>query len=190
MRNVQKRDLIQASSWVLIPAVVGPILGPPVGDGTDDAAGRYSQAGILHGDLLVGPDRFPFEGSGVREHTWGDGDAWASCAHRSGLCFGETLAFEVVDTDGDRSGWLWRLGEELELVTHALVETHRGADGIPAAARWVINHELEVEAEVRVVASVPLDAPAGLAPRRCRALCLGQTSDGDGGTGWADWPAE
>jgi len=31
MRNVQKRDLIQASSWVLIPAVVGPILGPPVG---------------------------------------------------------------------------------------------------------------------------------------------------------------
>ncbi|HKQ45825.1 MAG TPA: MFS transporter [Rhizomicrobium sp.] len=31
MRNVQKRDLIQASSWVLVPAVVGPILGPPVG---------------------------------------------------------------------------------------------------------------------------------------------------------------
>src|SRR6185437_7994856 len=31
MRNVEKRDLIQATSWVLIPAVVGPILGPPVG---------------------------------------------------------------------------------------------------------------------------------------------------------------
>jgi EmrB/QacA subfamily drug resistance transporter len=31
MRHVQKRDLIQATSWVLIPAVVGPILGPPVG---------------------------------------------------------------------------------------------------------------------------------------------------------------
>ncbi|HKX63907.1 MAG TPA: MFS transporter [Rhizomicrobium sp.] len=31
MRNVQKRDLIQASSWVLVPAVVGPILGPAVG---------------------------------------------------------------------------------------------------------------------------------------------------------------
>ena len=31
MRSVQKRDLIQASSWVLIPAVVGPIMGPPVG---------------------------------------------------------------------------------------------------------------------------------------------------------------
>ncbi len=31
MRSVGKRDLIQAMSWVLIPAVVGPILGPPLG---------------------------------------------------------------------------------------------------------------------------------------------------------------
>jgi EmrB/QacA subfamily drug resistance transporter len=31
MRNVEKRDLISATSWVLIPAVVGPILGPPLG---------------------------------------------------------------------------------------------------------------------------------------------------------------
>jgi EmrB/QacA subfamily drug resistance transporter len=31
MRNVEKRDLIQAMSWLVIPAVVGPIMGPPVG---------------------------------------------------------------------------------------------------------------------------------------------------------------
>src|SRR5665213_2004634 len=31
MRSVEKRDLIAATSWVLIPAVVGPILGPPLG---------------------------------------------------------------------------------------------------------------------------------------------------------------
>src|SRR6201991_2642702 len=31
MRSVEKLDLIQATSWVLIPAVVGPILGPPLG---------------------------------------------------------------------------------------------------------------------------------------------------------------
>src|SRR6195952_2224373 len=31
MRSVEKRDLIQATSWVLIPAVIGPILGPPLG---------------------------------------------------------------------------------------------------------------------------------------------------------------
>src|ERR1700759_4330513 len=31
MRSVEKRDLIQATSWVLVPAVVGPILGPPIG---------------------------------------------------------------------------------------------------------------------------------------------------------------
>src|ERR1700761_1985435 len=31
MRSVEKRDLISATSWVLIPAVIGPILGPPIG---------------------------------------------------------------------------------------------------------------------------------------------------------------
>ena len=31
MRSVEKRDLIQATSWVLVPAVVGPIMGPPLG---------------------------------------------------------------------------------------------------------------------------------------------------------------
>ena len=31
MRSVEKRDLIQATSWVLIPAVAGPIMGPPLG---------------------------------------------------------------------------------------------------------------------------------------------------------------
>lgn len=31
MRSVEKRDLIQATSWVLIPAIIGPILGPPLG---------------------------------------------------------------------------------------------------------------------------------------------------------------
>jgi len=30
-RSVEKRDLIAATSWVLIPAIVGPILGPPLG---------------------------------------------------------------------------------------------------------------------------------------------------------------
>lgn len=31
MRSVEKRDLIQATTWVLVPAVVGPIMGPPLG---------------------------------------------------------------------------------------------------------------------------------------------------------------
>jgi EmrB/QacA subfamily drug resistance transporter len=30
-RSVAKRDLIQATTWVLVPAIVGPIMGPPVG---------------------------------------------------------------------------------------------------------------------------------------------------------------
>jgi EmrB/QacA subfamily drug resistance transporter len=30
-RSVEKRDLIAATSWVLVPAIVGPIMGPPLG---------------------------------------------------------------------------------------------------------------------------------------------------------------
>ena len=30
-RSVEKRDLIQATTWVLIPAIIGPMLGPPLG---------------------------------------------------------------------------------------------------------------------------------------------------------------
>jgi len=31
LRSVDKRDLVSATSWLLVPALVGPILGPPVG---------------------------------------------------------------------------------------------------------------------------------------------------------------
>lgn len=31
MRNVARRDLVSAISWLLVPALAGPILGPPVG---------------------------------------------------------------------------------------------------------------------------------------------------------------
>jgi EmrB/QacA subfamily drug resistance transporter len=31
LRNVARRDLVSAMSWLLVPALIGPILGPPVG---------------------------------------------------------------------------------------------------------------------------------------------------------------
>lgn len=31
LRSVERRDLVSAMSWLLVPALVGPILGPPVG---------------------------------------------------------------------------------------------------------------------------------------------------------------
>ena len=31
MRSVERKDLVSAMSWLLVPALVGPILGPPVG---------------------------------------------------------------------------------------------------------------------------------------------------------------
>ena len=30
-RSIEKRDMVNAMSWVLVPALIGPIIGPPFG---------------------------------------------------------------------------------------------------------------------------------------------------------------
>ena len=99
---------------------------------------RYSQAGVVHGELLVGPDRFPFEGRGVRDHEWGR-LGWRDAPWQRGwCCAGDELAIEVVVDDEGCDGWVWRIGEAPAPIDDALVEAH-GSTG-----RWVLNHDLEV----------------------------------------------
>ena len=31
LRSVERRNMVSAMSWLLVPALIGPILGPPVG---------------------------------------------------------------------------------------------------------------------------------------------------------------
>jgi hypothetical protein len=101
------------------------------------------------------------------------------------LCFGDLLACEVVQHGERASGWVWRLGEDVDPVSDALVETQRDRDGTPVATRWVLGHELEVTSEVVAVATVPLGADV----RRVRALCRASATDDAAGAGWLDWEA-
>ena len=57
-------------------------------------------------------------------------------------------------------------------------ETHRGADRLPVAARYVIDHELEVDVEVLGLAPVPLVGPTGRHSVLTRALCRYDAGDG------------
>lgn len=133
---------------------------------------RYSHAGTVHGELLVGPDRFPFEGRGVRDHEWGEPLGWNGGTpwQRGWCCVGDELAVEVVvDADGC-DGWVWRIGEAPVPIEDALVETH-GPTG-----RWVLNHELEIT----------WDAVAEtLAPPLTRSLCMIGTAE-KSGAGWLE----
>lgn len=37
----------------------------------DGGAGSYTQPGVVHGEILVGPKVIAFDGTGVRRHDWG-----------------------------------------------------------------------------------------------------------------------
>ena len=155
----------------------------------EGAGSHYEHAGIVHGDLLVDDLRIPFDGRGERDHSWGERDWWALGWHWSAFQLDDQLAVNVVQVDGMGDvalGSIWRPGEELEAVTAARVETHLGPEGIPTAARLVVNHELEVDVEVLAPAPVPLEAPDGRRGRLPRALCRYTTSEGSA-TGWSEW---
>ena len=83
-------------------------------------------------------------------------------------------------------GYVWDDAEGVRPVEQLMLETHLGTDDIPTAARYVINHELEVNVEVLAPAPVPLLAPDGRTSRFPRALCAYTTSNGTG-TGWCEW---
>jgi hypothetical protein len=163
-----------------------PVYDYPYPEGHPGA--HYEHAGIVHGELLIGPDRIPFEGKGERDHSWGERDWWQWGWHWTSFQVGESLAVNFVKPDEleDALGYVWRLGEAMRPVTSVLLETHHGDHDIPTAARYVIDHDFEVDVEVVAAAPVPLVAPDGRTARFPRALCRYTTLEGSG-TGWGEW---
>lgn len=163
-----------------------PVFDYPYPD--DHPGAHYEHAGIVHGELLIGPDRIAFEGRGERDHSWGERDWWQWGWHWTSFQIGDSFAANVVKADelDVATGYVWRMGDEPQPVTSMRLETHLGDDDIPTAARYVINHELEVDVEVVAAAPVPLVAPDDRTARFPRALCRYTTSEGTG-TGWGEW---
>ena len=98
------------------------------------------------------------------------------------------FAANVVKADEMEGGvgYVWDGRRGLRPVSHLMLETHLGADDIPTAARYVIDHELEVDVEVMAAAPVPLVAPDGRTSRFPRRSVRYTTSEGTG-TGWCEW---
>jgi len=154
----------------------------------DGQGGRYEHAGVVHGDLLIGRDRIEIEATGAQSHAWGPRDWWTWGWHQVSFQVGDTLALGAVvpDESDAAKGWVWRLGDEIVSVAAMTVETHHGPEGIPSAARYVVDHQFEVDVEVLAHAPVPLRAPGGRTARLPRALCRFTTAEGSG-TGWCEW---
>lgn len=163
-----------------------PVFDYPFPD--DHPGAHYEHAGVVHGEILLGHERITFDGRGERDHSWGDRDWWTWGWHWTSFQIGEALALNAVKGDevDVATGYVWRLGDETQTVTHMLLETHLGEDDIPTAARYVIDHDLEVDVEVLAPAPVPLVAPDRRTSRFPRTLCRYTTGEGTG-TGWCEW---
>lgn len=122
--------------------------------------GGYEQACAVHGDVLVGAERFQLDGSGVRVHLWGERrwrepSWWASGRLDDGTAFGAgAVESGPIKADG---GGLLRSG--------------------PVRAGGL-------DLTLTALAHAPVLIPG--AGRLARALCRYDTADGRHGFGWAE----
>lgn len=142
----------------------------------------YVQPGTVHGEVLLGRSRFELDCFGERRHSWGvrnwfDTSGW-SCGFRAG----DTVVHVAGRDDAGVDGFVWRGGDAADPVRTARCETHRRADGLPVAARCVVDGNREADVEVLGLAPVPIGGRSTLARAVCR-FTLGGTP----GIGWASW---
>jgi hypothetical protein len=149
----------------------------------------YRQVGRVYGEVLLAAERFVFDGTGEREHSWGERDWWGSGWNRAAVCFDETLALSLFVADGGTTigGSIWRAGEPTETVTQIGAAVEFDRDGIPRRGRYQVNEAEVVDFEVVGCAPVPLVAPDARVARFPRALCRFTTHENRVGMGWAEW---
>jgi hypothetical protein len=152
----------------------------------------YAQTGIVRGEVLLGRSRFDIEAFGQRTHTWGE-PRFEAPARSAWLHTTDVDASFVVLADGRVDGYVAPSDIPADRISGLREETRRGLDGLPVAARYVIEHELEVDVEVLGLAPVPLEGPTGRPVVLTRALCrygageAGSSEDSRTGNGWASW---
>lgn len=152
----------------------------------------YTQVGTVRGEVLLGRSRIELDATGQRSHTWGSPRLDAA-AQSAWVCTpGLSLSFATL-ADGSTDGYVAPDGAESHPILALRVETERGVDGIPNAARYVIDHELEVEVEVLGLTPIPLVGSDNPRSVLTRALCRFDAGEAEGGgeprvgNGWASW---
>ena len=147
----------------------------PIHSAPDDwPIDQYAAPGIIHGDVLLGRERFELDARGQYTRSWGvrkwrHPGAWSLACHRAEL----TLLAEGLP-DGRVSGWMQRPGHAGVPITRVRREAG------DTAVRFVFDDDVEVQAEALTGAPVPVTATTVLD----RALCRFQV-EGTSGNGWS-----
>jgi hypothetical protein len=143
------------------------------------------QAGAVHGEVLLGRSRFELDAWGERRHSWGERDWFGRRGWACGLRAGDLVAHVSAAEPAAVDGYAWRGGAAATRVRSARAETHRRRDGLPVAARYVVDDAWESEVEVLGLAPVPLRDGARRATL-ARAVCRYRVEEASG-IGWSSW---
>ena len=96
---------------------------------------REHQFGRVHGEILVGPERIPFDATGAREVTRGDLRVVPG-RHHAAFASGDVFAVDFASGSGDGApvtGYVWRLGDALAPVHRVLAEARPAEPAGPVA---------------------------------------------------------
>jgi hypothetical protein len=143
------------------------------------SATRYEQAGIVHGEVLIGRERVEIQGHGMRSHGW-EAEPWVAPWAAAAFQWGDAFAVSLPDP-----GCIWR-GGEVERLETAEFPSQFDDEGLPSSARLFLDGE-EIDVDIGGVAVVPLEGYTGRATRLVRALCRFSTRNGTESIGWAEW---
>ena len=150
----------------------------------------YEQFGRVHGEVLLERSRFELDAVGLRSHTWGA--ARFDRASSAAWLRGPDLALSFLSEGDSCVGYVVR-GGEAEPVSSVRPETHRRVDGLPVAARYVVDDRFEIDADVLGLAVIPLAGPTGAASTLTRGLCRFEVAEGaeramsEPSIGWSSW---
>ncbi len=124
--------------------------------------GGYQQACTVHGDVLVGAERFELNGNGMRTHSWGRQE-WRDPTWRA----------------------TGRLDDGTSLAVGGMEDAPIGVDGDGLLRSGVLQATgADAELTVTAVVHAPVLVPG--AGRLARALCRYDAADGRHGFGWAE----
>jgi hypothetical protein len=169
--------------WEAVPAVVPHDHDPARENG-------YEQFGVVHGEVLVGRSRFELDAVGLRSHSWGAPRFGRS--ECSAWLHSPELAVSFAVSDGLVDGYIVREGRT-EPISTVRTETRRRADGLPVAARHVVDLAFEVESEVLGLVAIPLAGPAAERAVLARGLCTYEVDEPGPARidrpliGWSSW---
>jgi hypothetical protein len=143
----------------------------------------YEQFGVVHGDVLLGRERFEIEAVGLRSHAWGaprvDHPVTSSWLHSGD----ELMSFHVAESGVD--GYV--IGPDgTRTISSVRSVTRRRADGLPLAGRYVVDDRYEIDTEVIGLVTIPLVGPDGGEAVLARGLCR-STGFGERVIGWSSW---